>query len=104
MQELAAGYEDNETPEARLAHDADKIETLIQAIEYEALGADTRHGRETSLAALRTDAGASWPRRSVPRTRNGGCRSPLAITNSGPVAALARAAAKAEAQHPPFPL
>jgi hypothetical protein len=45
-----------------LAHDADKIEMLIQAIEYQSLGADTRQWQENALAALRTDAGAELAR------------------------------------------
>jgi putative hydrolases of HD superfamily len=57
VQDLVAEYEANETAEARLAHDADKIETLLQAIEYQAQGHDAAAWRETSLAALRTDAG-----------------------------------------------
>jgi putative hydrolases of HD superfamily len=57
IQDLTAEYEACETPEARLAHDADKIETLLQAMEYQARGYDTRGWRETSLAALRTDTG-----------------------------------------------
>ena len=57
FQDLTAEYEAGETTEARLAHDADKIETLLQAIEYQAQGYDTEAWRETSLAALRTDAG-----------------------------------------------
>jgi hypothetical protein len=55
-------YEDNQTPEAHLAHDADKIEMLIQAIEYQALGADTSQWQDSALAALRTDAGAELAR------------------------------------------
>jgi hypothetical protein len=35
---------------------------LIQAIEYEALGADTRQWQENALAALRTDADAELAR------------------------------------------
>ena len=62
IQELVAEYEDNQTPEAHLAHDADKIEMLIQAIEYQALGADTRQWQDNALAALRTDAGAELAR------------------------------------------
>jgi putative hydrolase of HD superfamily len=54
---LTAEYEANETPEARLAHDADKLETLLQAAEYEAQGYATEAWRESSLAAQRTDAG-----------------------------------------------
>jgi putative hydrolase of HD superfamily len=57
MQELTAEYEANETAEARLAHDADKIETLLQAIEYQGQGHDAGAWRDTSLAALRTDSG-----------------------------------------------
>jgi putative hydrolase of HD superfamily len=56
-QQLTAEYEANETIEARLAHDADNLETLLQAAEYEAQGYDTEPWRETSLAALRTDSG-----------------------------------------------
>ena len=57
VQDLVAEYEAGETAESRLAHDADKIETLLQAIEYQAQGHDAAAWRETSLAALRTDAG-----------------------------------------------
>ena len=57
VQELTAEYEATETTESRLAHDADKVETLLQAIEYQAQGYDAEAWRETSLAALRTDAG-----------------------------------------------
>jgi len=57
LQDLTAEYEANKTIEARLAHDADKIETLLQAIEYQARGYDTTAWRETSLAALRTESG-----------------------------------------------
>lgn len=57
FQALTAEYEAGQTIEARLARDADKIETLLQAAEYQAQGYDTGPWRETSLAALRTDAG-----------------------------------------------
>lgn len=57
VQELTVEYEAAETLESRLAHDADKIETLLQAVEYQAQGYDAGAWRETSLAALRTDAG-----------------------------------------------
>jgi putative hydrolases of HD superfamily len=62
IQDLTAEYEANESAEARLAHDADKIETLLQAAEYAAQGHDTTPWRETSLAALRTDAGRELAR------------------------------------------
>ena len=56
FQELVRAYEAEETVEARLAHDADKIETLLQAREYEAQGGhDTAQWQDSSTAALRTD-------------------------------------------------
>ena len=57
IQDLVAEYEATQTPESRVAHDADKIETLMQAIEYQAQGYDTAAWRESSPAALRTDSG-----------------------------------------------
>ncbi len=58
FQELVHAYEAEESIEARLAHDADKLETLLQAREYEAQAHhDTLQWQESSLAALRTDAG-----------------------------------------------
>jgi 5'-deoxynucleotidase YfbR-like HD superfamily hydrolase len=57
LQDLTTEYEANETAEARLAHDADKLEMLAQAVEYHAQGYDTDEWRESALGALRTDAG-----------------------------------------------
>jgi putative hydrolase of HD superfamily len=62
FQGLTAEYEATDTTEARLAHDADKIETLLQAIEYQAQGHDAEAWRETSLSALRTEAGRELAR------------------------------------------
>lgn len=56
FQSLTAEYEAGETIESQLAHDADKIETLLQAIEYQAQGHDTSAWRMTSVEALRTEA------------------------------------------------
>jgi putative hydrolase of HD superfamily len=57
FQELARAYEAEDSIEARLAHDADKLETLLQAREYEAQGRhDTTQWQESSTASLRTDA------------------------------------------------
>jgi putative hydrolase of HD superfamily len=57
FQELVHAYEAEDSTEARLAHDADKIETLLQAREYEAQGRhDTAQWQDSSTAALRTDA------------------------------------------------
>lgn len=57
IQDLVAEYEANETLEARLAHDADKLEMLAQAIEYAQAGHDTSGWQDTAVAALRTRAG-----------------------------------------------
>ena len=82
IQGLTDEYEANETPEARLAHDADKIETLLQAIEYQAQGHDTAAWRETSLAALRTDEGRQLAQAiGSADPQAGGQRSPRRITS-----------------------
>ena len=62
LQGLTDEYEANETTEALLAHDADKIETLLQAMEYAAQGYRTEAWQETSITALRTDAGKELAR------------------------------------------
>ncbi len=62
FQHLTAEYEATETLESRLAHDADKLETLLQAAEYQAQGHDTEAWKETSLTALRTDSGRELAR------------------------------------------
>jgi 5'-deoxynucleotidase YfbR-like HD superfamily hydrolase len=56
FQELTAEFEAGQTIEAQVARDADKLETLLQAIEYQAQGHDTTAWQETSIAALRTAA------------------------------------------------
>jgi 5'-deoxynucleotidase YfbR-like HD superfamily hydrolase/DNA-binding transcriptional regulator YhcF (GntR family) len=57
LQALTGEYEDNETIEARVAHDADKLETLLQAREYKAQGYATEPWSDSSIQALRTDGG-----------------------------------------------
>lgn len=56
FQELTAEYEATETPESRCAHDADKLETLLQAREYASQGYNTEAWRKTSIEALRTNS------------------------------------------------
>ncbi|MGL5865590.1 MAG: HD domain-containing protein, partial [Dermatophilaceae bacterium] len=51
FQSLTAEYEAVETPESRVAHDADKVETLLQAREYAAQGYDTEPWQDTSIQA-----------------------------------------------------
>jgi putative hydrolases of HD superfamily len=62
LQELTAEFEAGETREAQLARDADKLETLLQAIEYQQQGHDAEAWRETSVNALRTEAGQELAR------------------------------------------
>jgi putative hydrolase of HD superfamily len=55
VRELVDEYEDRENLEARLARDADKLECLIQAREYQAQGhEDVPPWIETSAAALQS--------------------------------------------------
>lgn len=56
FQELTTEYEATETLESKVAHDADKVETLLQAAEYQTQGYDTEPWRNTSIEALRTDS------------------------------------------------
>ena len=55
--ELIAEFERGETPEARCAKDADKLELLATAREYEQNGYDTTEWQQTSAEALRTKSG-----------------------------------------------
>jgi putative hydrolases of HD superfamily len=57
LQDLTSEYEDTETIESRVAHDADKVETLMQAREYAAQGYATEPWSDTSIQALRTESG-----------------------------------------------
>ncbi len=55
LRTLVDEYEDRESGESCIAHDADKLECLVQAREYEAQGyQDTPPWVETSAASLRT--------------------------------------------------
>lgn len=56
IREAVDEYESQDTLEARCARDADKLECLIQALEYRSAGyQDVTPWIETSKAALRTD-------------------------------------------------
>lgn len=52
---LVDDYERQEAAEARLARDADKLECLIQAREYQAQGHDVQPWVESAAAALRSE-------------------------------------------------
>ncbi|GAB3474542.1 HD domain-containing protein [Nocardiopsis coralliicola] len=51
-----AEYEAKASAEARCAKDADKLECLLQAVEYREQGTDTQAWIDTSLSALKTDS------------------------------------------------
>lgn len=58
IRDLIAEFEAKETPEARCAKDADKIECLLQAREYQAQGYQlTQPWVDTMVSAVRTEAG-----------------------------------------------
>ncbi|WP_152363725.1 HD domain-containing protein [Microlunatus speluncae] len=57
FQDLVAEYEAQDTVEARIARDADKIDVLLQAIEYGKQGFATDEWRENAINALRTESG-----------------------------------------------
>ena len=71
VRDLVGEYEARETPEARLARDADKLECLLQAREYQTQGhADVAAWVESSAAALRSPSArrlAEAGRRVPPR-------------------------------------
>jgi putative hydrolase of HD superfamily len=52
---LVDDYERQDSAEARLARDADKLECLIQAREYQAQGHDVQPWVESAAAALRSE-------------------------------------------------
>jgi putative hydrolase of HD superfamily len=56
FQDLTAEFEAAKTLEARVARDADKLETLLQAVEYGEQGYKTEAWMKTSIEALRTDS------------------------------------------------
>jgi putative hydrolase of HD superfamily len=62
LRDLVAEYEAGATIESKVARDADKLESLLQAVEYQAQGFDTTPWQDTSVTALRTDAGRQLAR------------------------------------------
>ncbi|HEV2780794.1 MAG TPA: HD domain-containing protein [Actinophytocola sp.] len=56
FQAMTAEYEATETLESKVAHDADKIETLLQTSEYRTQGYAAEAWQDTSIHALRTES------------------------------------------------
>lgn len=90
VQEAVAEYEAQQTPEAHCAKDADKLECLIQAIEYQDAGyarvqdwiESARNGLRTDTARNITDAACTRP------LSRGGDGDPSAVTRRESVAWL----------------
>ncbi|MEU5154884.1 HD domain-containing protein [Glycomyces sp. NPDC021274] len=63
IRDAVAEFEAGETPEAICANDADKLECLVQAVEYRQQGVATvQPWIDSGLAALRTDTARSLAR------------------------------------------
>ncbi|GGP86723.1 HD domain-containing protein [Streptomyces melanogenes] len=55
VQRIVEEYENGDSPEVIVAHDADKLECLVQAVEYREQGyANVQNWIDTSLACLKT--------------------------------------------------
>ncbi|MFI5080128.1 MAG: HD domain-containing protein [Streptosporangiales bacterium] len=100
FQALTAEYEAGQTLEAQVARDADKLETLLQAAEYAAQGFDTAPWRETSIGALRTDAGRELAR-AIDSTGPGSWLAPFQASYHELRAAAKSRGAKLEAPDRP---
>ena len=60
LHSLMRDFEDQESPEARIARDADRLECLVQAREYQAQGyADVQDWIDGCRASLKTEAARS---------------------------------------------
>jgi len=85
FQELTAEFESgHQIIEAQVARDADKLETLIQAAEYQAQGHDTAAWQEPPSPRCEQKQHASSPRPSPPPTPNGGPLSPRLTASYAP--------------------
>ena len=104
FQSLTAEYEAGETIESQLAHDADKIETLLQAIEYQAQGHNTAAWQKTSVRHCEPSQQSSLPRPSTqPTPITGGQHSQRATTNYGPAPRDAPASLGSKPMRPRYP-
>lgn len=56
VSEAVAEFESGDSPEARCARDADRLECLIQAVEYCHTGAEVQEWIDSSSAALKTES------------------------------------------------
>ncbi|XP_042378157.1 5'-deoxynucleotidase HDDC2-like isoform X1 [Zingiber officinale] len=70
--ELWMEYEDNSSPEAKLVKDFDKVEMILQALEYEdEQGIDLEEFFESTAGKFKTDVGKAWASEIVSRRKRG---------------------------------
>ncbi|MCL7024340.1 hypothetical protein MKW94_013370 [Papaver nudicaule] len=61
INDLWMEYENNSTPEAKVVKDLDKVEMILQALEYETeQGRDLEEFFESTAGKFQTDLGKSW--------------------------------------------
>ncbi|XP_043711473.1 5'-deoxynucleotidase HDDC2 isoform X2 [Telopea speciosissima] len=68
--ELWMEYEENSSPEAKVVKDFDKVEMILQALEYESeQGKDLDEFFQTTAGKFQTDIGKAWASEIVSRRR-----------------------------------
>lgn len=61
-------YEDNSSPEAKIVKDFDKVEMILQALEYEtAQGKNLDEFFQSTAGKFQTDIGKAWAAEIVSR-------------------------------------
>ncbi|KAJ8499087.1 hypothetical protein OPV22_009639 [Ensete ventricosum] len=72
IDELWMEYEDNSSPEAKLVKDFDKVEMILQALEYEdEQGIDLEEFFESTAGKFQTDIGKAWASEIASRRKRG---------------------------------
>uniref|UniRef100_A0A6N2N4A6 5'-deoxynucleotidase n=1 Tax=Salix viminalis TaxID=40686 RepID=A0A6N2N4A6_SALVM len=73
MSELWNEYEENSTPEAKIVKDFDKVEMILQALEYEnEQGRDLEEFFQSTAGKLQTEMGKAWALEIASRRRKEG--------------------------------
>lgn len=70
IHELWMEYEENSTPEAKIVKDFDKVEMILQAMEYEKeQGHDLEEFFQSTAGKFQTDVGKAWAAEIVSRRK-----------------------------------
>lgn len=70
--ELWMEYEENSSPEAKIVKDFDKVEMILQALEYEnEQGVDLDEFFQSTAGKFQTDVGKAWASEIASRRRKG---------------------------------